>query len=216
MAERTLKAYQVTEPDEGHCCIVFATSSAAARRQGAAEMDITFSEVESCTRAAWADGYAPGPVPPKAKIGAGWWYECACGCGRRIDGEDGIDLDDTGEDDAEANPMAPVYQGERVYWNQSCVDEEAAELKRRAEAKARDQSEAEAAVLAQFPFATGIVSYRGHRNGKYNQLGASFHFPGGKFAAHWQLGAATIDVSACDQDAWKAATSASALESTNG
>lgn len=216
MADTTLKAFMVREPGEGTCCIVFAATNVAARREGAAEMDISFGEVESCTRAAWADGYAPGPVPVQAKIEAGWWYECACGCGRRIDNEGGKALDDTDEDDAEVNPMEPVYQDGHAYWNQACVDADAADRKQRAEAKAADQAEAQSAVLAQFPFATEIVAYRGYHDGKYDHLGASFRFPGGRFSAHWTPGATSIRVSACDQDAWMAAIAAQAKEAGNG
>lgn len=203
-----MKAYEVREPDEGHCVIVFATRSVVARREGSNELDITFGEVDQCKRLPWADSYAPGPVPLKdcIEIG-GWWSTCACGCDRRIDNEGGRGNMDLDGDDGELNPMEPVYVGRGVYWNQKCKDNDEREKRERAEAKVRDQAEAEAAVLAKFPFATDIESYRsyGTVDGKkygYDVLGASFAFPGGRFHAHWSIGAKSIRVQAEDQHAW--------------
>ena len=57
------KAYVVTEDCDGTCTIVFANSSAAARREGAAELGLTFEEVESCRRAPWADEFSKATCP---------------------------------------------------------------------------------------------------------------------------------------------------------
>jgi hypothetical protein len=79
--DKPLKAYEVRDPHEGNCVIVFATNSATARREGAGELDTDWEGVESCTRAPWADEYAPGPAPLHATLAAGWQHECGhCGC----------------------------------------------------------------------------------------------------------------------------------------
>lgn len=204
MAEN-LKAYMVREPDEGHCVIVFATSSVVARREGANELNIDFTEVDGCNRARWADSYAPGPVPIKAMIEVGnWWYECQCGCGRRIDNEDG------GGDDGELGPMEPVYVKHGVYWNQRCKDNDERERREREEAKARDQADVEAAVLDKFPFATEIKAYRGFGRAPgsekptYDVLTASFAFPGGAGNASWCIGDDNVWVRPGDVPAWNA------------
>ena len=207
--DKQLKAYEVREPDEGHCRIVFATRNVVARREGAAELNIEFEEVESCTRAPWADQYAPGPVPVQAMIEAGWWYECECGCGRRIDNGEGQNNIDADGDDGELNPMDPVYFDHGVYWNQKCIDAEIEYRRQQEESKARDQAEVEAEVLAKFPFATDIKAGRcyGSVDGKtydHNTLVASFAFPGGQFHAHWTIGAKTIGIQGCDRDVWLA------------
>lgn len=86
---KPLKAYAVYsnyDPDDGSG-IFFATSNAAARRQGADEFgDSDFHSV-SCNRAPWADIYVPGPVPFKALFHKGWWQECSH-CGTRISQDD--------------------------------------------------------------------------------------------------------------------------------
>jgi hypothetical protein len=79
-----LKAYAVHDGGE-RTVIVFGKANAAARREGANEMDIDFSEVDYCHRAKWADRYAEdGHVPAQAKFEWGWWQEC-CGCEVRIE-----------------------------------------------------------------------------------------------------------------------------------
>lgn len=147
----------------------------------------------------------PGPGA-QAKIEAGWWYECSCGCGRRIDNAEGTHLIDFDGDDGELNPMDPVYVGHGVYWNQLCKDNDEREQRERAEAKVRDQRDVEAAVLAKFPFATEIVAFRAHAyvDGKsdYNTLHAQFRFPGGRWAVNWIIGADTVRVQADDVGAW--------------
>jgi hypothetical protein len=114
----TLKAYEVREPDEGHCVIRFATNSATARREGAAELDTDWEGVESCRRMPQFDAYAPGPVPPLVLIKHGWWFECSyIECGSRI----GSDSEEHDEDTDEAL-SEPVAIGQRVF----CCAEHAA------------------------------------------------------------------------------------------
>ena len=58
--------------------VVYATSPAAARRQGAAEIDSTFEEVDSCCRAKDLDQYAYGDFgTDKVMINEhNWEFEC--------------------------------------------------------------------------------------------------------------------------------------------
>lgn len=72
---KRLKAYQVSDGDDG-CVIRFATSSAAARREGAGEMGCQWEEVDYCNRKPEYDQFSPGPVPAAVLIANGWGYEC--------------------------------------------------------------------------------------------------------------------------------------------
>lgn len=110
-----LKAYQVCEGDEGHAVIEFATSNAAARRNGANELGIEWESVESCRRSPGFDSFAPGPVPPSELLRAGWWQECLH-CRQRIDF--GIEENDFGE------PLEfdPVDHGTHVFCRPACRD----------------------------------------------------------------------------------------------
>lgn len=108
----TLKAYEVSEPDEGHCAIRFATNNATARREGAAELDIDWEGVESCTRKPEFDQYAPGPVPPLVLIEHGWWFECGYhGCVGRVDADN-----EQEDEEGELRPHeSPVAIGQSVF-----------------------------------------------------------------------------------------------------
>lgn len=211
-----LRAYVVQDDSgDGQVCLQFADRNVVARREGANEMDADFGNV-TCRRATWADGYAPGPVPLQVCIEVGgWWQECACGCGRKVSSDgDGFDYDTDG-DEGELNPMAPIYVGRSVYWNQTCKDDDERRAREVAEAKARDQADAEAAVLAKFPFATDIVAFRAYdydrtstRRGseRYNVLHARFLFPGAVHGASWVIGSETIGIPPISRDAWDALT----------
>lgn len=213
--EKTLKAYVVQdEYGGGQVCVRFAHRNVVARREGASEIDEEFGDV-SCRRAPWADSYAPGPVPLQLCIEAGgWWQECACGCGRKIDNDGGQNHYEDDGDEGELNPMAPIFGGWRsVYWNQTCKDADEHRARDAAEAKVRDQSEVEAAVLAKFPFATDIVAFRGYScdnpgagaTGRCDVLHARFNFPGAVHGAIWVIGSPTISIPPISQEAWDAA-----------
>ncbi len=78
---KRLKAYQVSD-GEDVTVIRYATSSAAARREGGNEIGCEWDGVDSCVRKPEYDQYAPGPVPAQALIEAGWQFECRRhGCG---------------------------------------------------------------------------------------------------------------------------------------
>ncbi len=62
-------AYSVETNDPEESTIQFATSNAAARRQGADEISTDFSGIVYCRRAHWADPYADQRFIP-AKAGA--------------------------------------------------------------------------------------------------------------------------------------------------
>lgn len=111
-----LKAYEVRESNEGNCVIVYAGKNVVARRHGAEELGCEFEEVESCTRAPWADQYAPGPVPLHASLAAGWWHGC-CGCGCEFDA-DGI----RGLEDDKQPDIDPVQDSKGMdYCSPGCM-----------------------------------------------------------------------------------------------
>ena len=90
-ASRKVLAYSVETNDPEESSIQFATSNAAARRQGADEIGTDFGAV-SCRRAHWADQYAGQRfVPAKAYIDAGWWFGCNH-CGARCDSDPAIGM----------------------------------------------------------------------------------------------------------------------------
>ena len=79
-----LKAYSVQGNEYG--VITFATCNVVARREGANELNIEFSDVESCRRMPALDGYAgqPGGVPMRVLVeDHGWSQECGY-CERRV------------------------------------------------------------------------------------------------------------------------------------
>ena len=78
-----MKAYVVSDGDEQDE-IVFSEHAASARREGAGMIGLTFEEVESCRRAPEFDQYAPGPVPLRATLAAGWFHYCASTAGRGL------------------------------------------------------------------------------------------------------------------------------------
>lgn len=203
--EKKLKAYEVREPDEGNCCIEFATSNAAARRNGAAELGTDFECVESCKRAHWADQYAPGPVPVAAALSAGWWFGCAhCECTFDEDGRR-----DDGDDDEREEAFGPVgtVRGS-AYCCEACMQKEWAERRMR---KALECAVIEAAA-ATYPDATNITAHedykrnekRAHRYNDDKHWLAVFRLPGLKYSVHWVLGQEDVTISQCDVEAWNA------------
>ncbi|MDP4076227.1 hypothetical protein [Acidovorax sp. A1169] len=202
--EKKLKAYEVREPDEGHCCIEFATSNAAARRQGANELGTEFEYVEHCRRAPWADAYAPGPVPVEATLAAGWRWGCQhCDCTFDIDGR-GYDEDDEREDDF--GPVGDERSG--VYCSETCQQQEWAERRAR---KVLECAVIEAAAAA-YPDATNITAHEdygtdpksGRRLSDATHWKAVFRVPGLQYGVHWILGDDCVSVSQCDVEAWNA------------
>lgn len=148
-----LKAYAVQEEDEGTGGVVFAKSSAEARRLGAARFGDGDFNWGKARRLPWADGFAPGPVPAKAMIDHGWWYECAH-CHRRI--EDGAEDAESGE------PVAfDVVETEagHVYCAPKCHDAAVAESLERRRVEGETIADLTARLLAKLP---GAVPTKGH------------------------------------------------------
>lgn len=182
---KPLKAYSVQGYEHG--CIVFASNSATARRNGAGELGCDWEDIESCRRAAWADSFAQDRrVPPLVMIEHGWWFECShCGC--QIS-------DDSTHDDDDETPHQPVAEGDWIFCCPACRD---AELQERADRKARKEA-ATKLVLEKFEGAE-VKWVDDSQPAK-----TSFTFPGGKYAATWTVGDELVSISQCDLEAWKA------------
>lgn len=197
---KTLKAYQVTEDYEGNGCVVFATNSATARREGASEIGVEWESIESCRRAPHFDKYAPGPVPTEEMIKAGWWFECL-GCGQRV--SDDYEYDDEGNEIA---PGAYVVRKSHVFCTQECLA--------RHDARKRMNVAAQNALIelveAKFPGCTlqSVYVYgeklmpSDKRSG--TRCRANFTFPGAKYGATYIFGEGDIaHVSQCDVESFK-------------
>ncbi len=115
----TLKAYTVLEDTENTGGIVFARSSAEARREGSCEFGDGDFNWGKARRAPWADEYAPGPVPWKVLFDHGWWTKCD-GCGCTI--QEGACDDDCNEREFDI-----VEVGAAVYCTPECRERHLAE-----------------------------------------------------------------------------------------
>lgn len=196
MSDKSLKAYMVREDDEGHCVIAFATNSATARREGGSELDLSFEEVDSCMRVPQFDQYAPGPVPIKALVANGWWFECQH-CGVKFDEEGRHDWEENERDDE----CDPVEDGKAHYCSPTCQMGHWAE---RRERTARQLAVIDAA-LSRWPMATGVTAgeYCKAWSSSEMEWRAQFTLPGIRYPITWGLGAKTVMVSQCDQDEFK-------------
>jgi hypothetical protein len=202
--EKKLKAYIVTEDYEGHSCLIFATNSATARREGAGELGTEWDGIESCRRAPQFDEYAEiGTVPVMVLIEYGWWYECSH-CGRRVHKDMADDLDSEGLDPAEFMPRPNGGHG--AFCSESCECADHMARRRRAEA-----TEALLDVFeAKFPGAT-VVSVHVYNGPKLveNEPGrpirncVSFTFPGSTRGAQWSFGDAFAMISNIDAKAYR-------------
>lgn len=186
---KTLKAYSVQDGEHG--CIVFASNSATARRNGAGELGCDWEDIVSCTRVSWADSYAQDRrVPPLVTLEHGWWWECShCGC--QVS-EDSYHYDDDTDEEIPHQPCEDKQHN--IYCTPECRD---AEHREQAEREARKEATRQA-VLDKF---TG-VTVEWVDDGEPPSV--CFKFPGGKYTAHWKVGEDTISVSQCDVDAWNA------------
>ena len=184
---KPLKAYSVQGYEHG--CIVFASNSATARRNGAGELGCDWEDIESCRRAPWADSYAQDRrVPPLVMIEQGWWFEC-CHCGCKVS-------DDSYHDDDEGNEIQhePVADGQLVYCTPACLDAD------RREREDREARKAAAKKLALEKFPGVEVKWVGD----FEPVQVMFAFPGGKYKATWTVGDELVSISQCDLEAWKA------------
>lgn len=194
-----LKAYEVRDDGEGYCCVVFATNSATARREGASELGTDWECIESCRRSPHLDQYAPGPVPPMTLIEHGWRFECNH-CGRRVSNDMDGEIEDEGLDPARFVPRPAGAHG--VYCSASC---ECAEYMEK-----RGKEEAEEALRevfeAKFPGAEilYIHAYKGPKlePGDTGSYFVMFMFPGAKYSSRWNFGEQNCSVPMIDADAF--------------
>ncbi|MEN5236645.1 hypothetical protein ABE459_03965 [Pseudomonas sp. TWI923] len=166
---RKVLAYTVETNDPEESTIQFATSNAAARRQGADEIGTDFGAV-SCRRAQWADQYAGQRfIPAQAYIDAGWWFDCNH-CGTKCD-SDASRWDEEAETDI---PLDLVFDGRVVYCSAECKEGHEAEVAAR---NARFEGFKERVVAAQ-PGVTFTEFIGG-----YPRCGdsARFTFPGARY-----------------------------------
>lgn len=187
---KPLKAYQVDHyegPEEGSV-VVFATNSAAARREGGSELGGGWDDAGSCRRAQAFDQYAPGPVPIEAKLAAGWHYFCDHhDCQQRI--EEGGYLVEDEDGNEELVTSAYVVRKSQIFCTQECLAVH--------DAKRRSKHAAEAALLelveAKFAGCTVVnLHIYGHElepsDPKDAKCFAYFTYPGSQYAATYHFG----------------------------
>lgn len=184
---KRLVAYSVQGYEYG--CIVFASNSATARRNGASELGCDWEDIETCRRAPALDKYAAQRrVPWKVLVEEhGWSQECGyCQCHVYNDEPDRV-WNDTGE---------------QIYCDAEC-EARAEDLKRKYEQdrQREEQLKAEAVEAARQRF-EGVTEFHAHMNGGTVQV--CFRFPGSQWNATWTVGDELVRVSQCDVEAWKA------------
>jgi len=169
-----LRAFQVDMDDyEGmKSVVVFAKSSAEARRKGANQLDTDFEDVSSCRRKSEFDQYAErGFVPIEVLIDHGWWCECT-GClqtvTRDYEGSDGEEL-------------TPVYTDHDVW----CTPECKASYDRERHRMKRIDGLAKAAMsrmlTKRYPEATAKDYHVYSRGTKIASALVRFDFPGSQY-----------------------------------
>lgn len=183
---RKTLAYAVHDGDE-QTVVVFARSSAEARRKGANEMNVDWRDVESCRRAQRFDQYAPGPVPDRALFDDGWRFECFH-CDEPVSQDEPHDW----RHDAEGFLRDPAEfgffeRGGLVFCCRACMASHDAWKRKEA---AREAATVEAVAL-RWPMATNI------RPGRFSdhstrpsteRAGAYFVLPGIQDPVKWFLG----------------------------
>lgn len=199
---KRLKAYQVSDGNDG-CCIYFAANSATARREGAAEIGVEWEDIDYCNRKPEFDEYAPGPVPPLVLIDGGWWFECHK-CGRSVSESLHGEVECDGLDPADFEIVA---EGRTVFCSRACSATHYAE--RRANAAAQ------VALIelfdAKYPDCTieRVHVYGKKLEGPDGPCGGmkcsvSFTFPGAKYGATYEYGSPDLYVAQGDIDAYHA------------
>lgn len=186
-SDAPLRAYNVQGDEYG--CVVFAISNVVARRAGAGELGIEFSQVTSCRRMPEADRFAEQcKVPMKVLVEEfSWWQECAY-CSSMVSAEESIDR---------------VWEGEHIFCDKSCQQkyhEREARAKEERALVAAKLDEVKALAISRFPGITNVQAFKewetGHR--------VYFDFPGGKRSASWLVGDDHLNVCECDVEAGKA------------
>jgi hypothetical protein len=173
-----LKAYVVLEDCENTGDVFFAKHAIVARRLGAHEFNDGEFKGITCRRAPWADQYAPGPVPFKAKFAQGWWQECQ-GCGQTI-------REDAEDDDGNLIDFDIVEFGDCVYCTPACRETHLIEMAETDRIKAAVVGHLTDRILRTMPGA--VIAGRHHvyvRSGPWppavQQGSVEFTFPGARY-----------------------------------
>lgn len=110
--EEVLKAFAVHGDDYSE--IVFARHRITALKRVAAEYNEFDMGGLRTERVAWADKYAPGPVPVRAQLENGWSADCS-GCFRHVTA-DGVEEDYlSADDDVYAWLPVPFYSASSMW-----------------------------------------------------------------------------------------------------
>lgn len=194
-APRKMLAYSVETNDPEESNIQFATSNAAARRQGADEIGTDFSGIVSCRRAHWADPYADlRYIPAKAYIDAGWWFDCNH-CGTHCDS----DASRFDEETETYIALDLVFDGRVVYCSAECkIGHDTEVSARNAKFEAFKDAAAKARPEVTFTGFTGGYPYCAN-SGKFTFPGAQY---GGSVSDTEDSDQLTWWVCAVDKDAW--------------
>lgn len=185
---KPMKAYIVTDGDEGSACVMFATNSETARREGACELNTEWDGIESCRRAPHLDQFCPGPVPLGVLIESGWWFECH-GCGQRVSND--YEYDDDGN---EIEPGTYIVRKQQVFCCQECLARD--DAKTRANVAAQDAL----IELVEAKF-LGCTIQRVHVYGEklepsephgVRKCIAYFTFPGSRYASTYVFGEGNV------------------------
>lgn len=177
LATKKKVAYLVT--CEEACEIIYATSSAAARRLGANEIGIDFQDVESCRRAPYLDEYlgTNGPAPKLLIEQYGWRFECG-NCFGSVD---------------ELVEERVYDKNEWPYCCAVCLD---ADEKKQAASKAAKEA-LKAAVTQRWPGAT--LCWLNQDKGT-----AFIRIEGAKSGALWEQATDALNCQPADEFAWAA------------
>lgn len=197
-------AYKIAEVGgEERAVIAYAVRNAPARRIGAGELDLEWSEV-SCRRAPEFDKYAAqgGPTPLQY-IEEGWWAECMH-CRRRVSDDRAWNLHEQHSEAAPGVTLEPLMEPQEhegdLYCNAACW---AAEQEERA-AFARRLEEARTTTLQRWP---GVTVTRVLGNNGTQPPHVLFQLPGvegpdGSFG--WTVGDETLTCSDAARAHWAA------------
>lgn len=174
--KEAMKAFVVTGTDaigDAHA-IRFEEHAIAARRKGAAELGLAFTEVR-CHRAPEMDDLAPGPALPSQLHQRGWVFECD-ECGEEIPGG-GPPLITRGSSESWvfcSEICAAIWNANRVH-------------------RARREAAGIEATATRWPEATQITAYV-----STDSIDMTFRLPGLVMPILWRIGRDELIVRACD------------------
>lgn len=184
-----LRAWSVTEEDEGTGGIVFAKHGIVALKNGACQFGSGEWEYYKARRAPWADAFAEtGDLPASVMVENGWHLECT-GCGVRID----YDLPEMCRKYRGWTPDQIVGTQYAAWCTPRCHDEDMADRESRKRHEGLIADMMERLVKRRFPDATIIrdrerltphvyLQRDAHGFWRLGQAIVSFEFPGMKIA----------------------------------